>query len=150
MSAEEEWRRFRKNLGNTEAADLYRMKVNDSRHWGPHGLLVRDVAFHSEQLGNVDYFAAPEIVEDICKCFAHTGRGYLRRAFLENTKPCIVKFFEDTSSPCCLAAALQYLYVMYRQNTLTRGCNACFDGKGMAVPKDRILKIEFLDLGVTA
>jgi len=77
----EEWRDFRRDMGSHHDADLYSMKANDAMHWGPYALLTRDHAFKSEEIGNHDYFDAPEIVEDICICFTkNTGSTCSRRS----------------------------------------------------------------------
>lgn len=140
---QEEWNNFRCDLGNSHSADLYRMKVNDSLHWGPYGVLVKDIAFRAKEVGNHEYFRTPEIVEDICTCFNEKYNLDLQEAFFNNTKPCIVKFIDETPRPDCIEAAMYYLYMMFYGNELSLFCNTCFDGEAAAVPKERILNIKF-------
>ncbi len=61
--SDDDWSDFRNNLGNSHSASLYHMKVNDRDHWGPYGVLVREVAFCPVEVGNHDYLDVPEIVE---------------------------------------------------------------------------------------
>jgi hypothetical protein len=52
--------------------DLYILKTNSRIHSGPFAMLVRESAFCSRPMGNHDYLASSEIVEDICNglsCF---------------------------------------------------------------------------------
>lgn len=42
---QEEWNRFRHDMGSDHHADLYEMKAHDPMHWGPYALLTRDHAF---------------------------------------------------------------------------------------------------------
>jgi hypothetical protein len=141
----EEWNDFRRHSGDSHSAYLYRMKVGNPLHWGPYAILVRDVAFKAKEVGNHDYLRAPEVVEDICMCFSEKYGFDLLDVFLKGTKPCIVKFVDNHPRSDCLLAALYYLYSAYHEQELSRYCNTCFDGEGVLIPKERILKIEFLD-----
>ncbi len=138
-----EWNHFRQDLGSSESADLYREKVGNPFHWGPYGILIRDVAFKANEMGSHDYLLVPEIVEDICRCFAATYDVDLLKAFCENTKPCIIKFIHDETRQGYTKAALYYLYSIYSRRRLSLFCNPCFDAKGEPIPKKQILKIEF-------
>ena len=147
--SEEEWAEFRHRLdrGSMKGhfAGLYREKVARQSHWGPYAMLVRDIAFRPRDAGNHDYFRTPEIIEDICKSFPTKYGIDLFAEFRAATRPCIVKFFEDRNADHVLRPALYYLYCAYRGFKLSDYCNTCFDGKGLAVPRDRLLKVEFPD-----
>lgn len=49
-------------LNNGVDDHLYGLRVNDSIHWGPYGILVKDVAFNTDKLHQHDYLAMPELV----------------------------------------------------------------------------------------
>ncbi len=139
----EVWNKFRRELSKHHPARLYHMKVNNPSLWGPYAVLIRDVAFKSAEVGNHDYLRTPEIVEDICMCFSHRFGFDLLGEFIENTRPCIVKFTDDKARSDCLTTALYHLYAVYHKHELSLYNNTCFDGKGLPIPKEHILKIEF-------
>ncbi len=132
-------------MENSYSAHLFHMKSNDHDHWGPYGMLVREVAFCLAEVGNHDYLDIPEIVEDIALCFAEQYEFDLRSAFIENSKPCIVKFIDQNPHEWCLTPALYYLYTKFRGESLSRWCNTCFDGQGKPVRPDQIKLIENTD-----
>ncbi len=139
------WNFFRQALGNDDYAHLYRMKTSDPLHWGPYAILIRDIAFKAEEVGNHDYLHVPEIIEDICQCFFERYRLDLLSVFLRNTRPCIVKFIDDNPRDEYIMKALYYLYTIYRGEEISQYCNTCFDGRGIPVPKEHILRVEFPD-----
>ena len=133
------------NLGQSRCAERHRIKVRDSHHWGPYGVLTRDVAFKAQEVGNHDYFRAPEIVEDICGCFEDGFGVNLLDRFVRSTKPCVVKFIDKETRSDCLPAAVYYLYTVWRGDKLSDQCSTCFNGKASPIPRDRILRVEFGD-----
>ena len=118
------------------------MKVSDADHWGPYGVLVRDVAFCPAEIGNHDYLGIPEIIEDISLCFVEQYGFDLRSAFIQNSQPCIVKFIDYTPDPRCLPPALYYLYSRFHGEPLSLSCNTCFDGLGKSVRQKQIQRVE--------
>jgi hypothetical protein len=138
----EEWGEFRRDMGSHHHAWLYEMKASDSKHWGPYALLTRDHAFKPEEIGNHDYLGAPEIVEDVCICFSERHEFDLLGAFIRNTRPCVVKFFDGPRSDCVPTAAY-HLYNTHRGSGCSTRCNTCYDGGGVPVAPERILKVEF-------
>ncbi len=42
--------------------EMYAMKTAGRDHLGPHAMLVREIAFHADRIGNHDYLELPEIV----------------------------------------------------------------------------------------
>lgn len=130
---------------DSHSAWLYQLKVNDSIHWGPHGMLVRDAAFRASDLSNHDYLAAPEIIEDICTCYAEWhGKGLLTD-FYARTKPCVVKFRAGNDRPDALQAALMYLWATVQGQELCREGNTCFDAHGQRILPDQIVGIETIE-----
>ncbi len=139
----DEWANFRCDMGPNHHANLYEMKVNNSREWGPYAILTRDHAFKSKEIGNHDYLGAPEIVEDICICFREKYDVDLLAEFINKTKRCIVKFY-DGARDDCVETAVYHLYSVYRGNPCSIGCNGCYDAEGVPVPFEGVLKVEFL------
>jgi hypothetical protein len=122
--------------------ETYKLKLVEDP--GPFGFLIREVAFRSTEVGNVDYFRIPEIVEDISACIPRHYNFNLAQLYQERTKPCIVKFSRDCEDRQCLATALYYLYSVRTQESFSNWLSYSFDGHGTMVPKERISKIEFL------
>jgi hypothetical protein len=48
--SENQWNEFR------QGKQFYNFKTENPFHWGPYAILVRDIAFKPEKLGNHDYF----------------------------------------------------------------------------------------------
>ena len=40
--------------------------LRENCHYGPYAMLVREIAFNSQVVGNHDYLKIPEIIEDMC------------------------------------------------------------------------------------
>jgi len=125
------------------SAELLRMKLLDPKiHGGPYGFLIREMAFvHNSAY--VDYFASPESVEDICRS---CDKVNLTELYESKTVPCVVKFIDMQTSLNALDTALLYAYHSHHglpldecEDWLTR----CFNGHGVPVPKENIVKIEF-------
>jgi len=125
----------------------YNQKINNCLHFGPFAMLIRDIAFcsGSDEIGNHDYLNLPEIIADICNGYLNTFDVYLNNIIVESLKPCIVKF---TSKKCItneiFEAILYYLLLTIREESLNNDANICFDGEGLKIPSENILKIDFL------
>lgn len=145
--SEREWKLFCEELNHSDYhyARLYREKINRAQHWGPYAGLVRDMAFRAEEAGNHNYLRTPEIIEDICLCFANTYQIDLLSRFQERTRPCIVKFVTDDCNQGCIMAALYYLYKVFHDDQLNWYCNRSFDNKGKPLEAGQILKVEFIE-----
>lgn len=108
-----EWSDFRNLLESSSSFDSafqYQLKYNDKIHWGPYGMLIREAAFHSKDIGNYDYLDVPEIIDDICNPF-HEKYGYdLLGVFKDATVPCIVKFETAYSDVNDLGTVVNFLY----------------------------------------
>jgi hypothetical protein len=137
------WTALRRDMGSSPSAGLYHMKVANMAHWGPFASLVRDHAFSTQETGCHDYLCAPEIVEDICRCFSDRSDFDLLESFKVNTRSCIVKFVVDTPRADCVRAAVYHLYNRARRFNCSIGCNTCYNGQGVPVRPDQILKVEF-------
>ncbi|MCC0567096.1 hypothetical protein [Brevibacillus borstelensis] len=146
--SKEEWKSFRESLETrypSHSAYLYRLKVPNRMHWGPYAMLIRNVAFSANEIGNHDYLAAPEIIEDICDTFAETYGFDLIQSYKNSTKPCIVKFQVKEANQKHLGIVVNYLYHRFHKMELSLHCNTCFDGGGQKIPQEAILKIEVVE-----
>lgn len=124
----------------------YFNKSQNSMHWGPYAILVREVAFHATKLSQHDYLGMPEIIEDICNGFAKTSGVDLIGVFTEKLKPAIVKFTSATNhDESCVATALCYVYSKVHEGAPCANSVSCFDGKNNPVPPQDIQKVDFVD-----
>lgn len=124
----------------------YNYKAPDRFHWGPYAVLVRDVAFHSERLGQHDYLGIPEIVEDICNGYKKSYGVSIFHVYEQGLHPCIVKFLGDTSYlDGCLRAAVSYAWSAAHRRRPTGDAIMCFDGNGCSIPPSDIVSIEFVN-----
>jgi hypothetical protein len=142
----QDWTTFRGWLeipGNGgDSGDLYRMKAEDSFHWGPYGALLRESAFQSAELGQHDYLAVPEIIEDICNAVGEEFGLDLLERFVASSTPCIVKFATKDTETETLKTAVAYLWgVLLDEPTLSG--NYSHDAAG-PVPRDRVVAVETL------
>jgi len=116
------------------------------KEFGPFAVLVREGAFRWRELGNHDYLAVPEIVEDVSIHFGKIYKLDLLERFKKNTSPCIVKFIYDRVYPGLIGRALYYLYTVYRGLKFSHLCTTNFCGQNEVKGKNRILKIEFPEI----
>jgi hypothetical protein len=149
---ENQWSQFRQSLLESQHsypyshfAHLYRVKAGDSFHWGPYGYLVRDIIFQVSGGDPAHYLRTPEIIEDICQCFKERYRFNLQDAFIKSTKPCVVKFFDNSPKTSYVSAALCYIYDSLHGKEFQPSSCMCFDAEGKTISRDRILKVEFLE-----
>lgn len=140
-----EWNDFRKKIEtdyDNHFAYLYRIKSTDEFHWGPYAMLVRDVAFNSEEIENHDYLKIPEIVEDISICFEKIYGINLAESYINNSKSIIVKFISEDVEENYIGVALNYLYNKLHGLEMSLDCNTCYDGKANIILREAILTIE--------
>lgn len=129
----------------------YFNKSQNSMHWGPYAILVREVAFHATKFSQHDYLGMPEIIEDICNGFAKTSGVDLIGVFTEKLKPAIVKFTSTTNQDqSCIATALCYVYSTIHEGAPCANSVNCFDGKNNPVPPQDIQKVDFVDASLVA
>jgi len=145
---EYEWKSFRKHLENdmgNHYAELYRLKLNNKNSWGPYAMLIKESAFKSSEMGNHDYLKIPEIIEDICICFEEKYKINLAKIFINNTKPCIIKFSVKGGEYYLLKPILYYIYCTMHNKSLSIYSNTCFNAEGELINSDSILKIEYIN-----
>ena len=124
----------------------YKLKANSDTHSGPYAMLVKDISFNSQAVGNHNYLEIPEIMEDICNGYNKTyGEPIID--YLEKTlKPKIIKFISSkTTGIHCVEAALYYAYTIYNKQKISLNANTCFDGENTTIPCSEILKVETIN-----
>jgi len=141
-----EWTNFRKQMENNfegRYAELYRDKISNRNIWGPFAILNKEVAYKFKEISYHDYFKVPEIVEDICFTFNDYRGINLLDKYVENTKPCIVKFKVSGGEIHYLRHILYYLYVLIHKEEVSVYYNTDYDGRGAVIPSDSIIKAEY-------
>jgi len=134
------WYRFAEN----PPSGTYHRRLNDPVFWGPFGLLPREAGLSPGDFGVRDSLGTPEIVEDICVAFKEGHDFDLLRAYRQNTRPCVVKFIDDTPSPGHLGIALQYLYGVVKGGQIPGGCKVDFNAGGRGIPPEKVRDVTFL------
>lgn len=137
------------NLENLKAMgvpdDLYKLKIeNMSCFAGPNAMLVKESAFRSGEMGNHDYLAMPEIVEDICHGYDKQFGESIQEVIAAGLKKCIVKFELLARGVDYTPEALGYCWCKYHNECLHNYANACYPDDGQTIPHAAIRKIEFL------
>jgi hypothetical protein len=110
-------------------------------------MLAREVGFHPNEHGNHDYFRTPEIVEDICRVYTSFRGVDLLSKYIEQTRPCIVKFHAPGRAKE-LGTALYYLHEHFKHSEPLSSCSICFGGEGTGIPPEHILKVEFPEYAI--
>lgn len=124
--------------------DLYGLKTQSLLHSGPYAMLVRESAFHAGSIGNHDYLAFPEIIEDICNGYEKEFGERIHERVGAVLKPCIVKFETAEEDGNHLATpTLSYCWHKVHDQKLSFATNICYDGGGIAIPNTAIRRVEF-------
>jgi len=124
----------------------YNLKIDDPVHSGPYGILVLDTAFHSEEIGQHDYLAFPEIIEDICTGYWTQYDEKIYDEVEDALSPCVIKFQEDAvADQGAIEAALYFAYRYANGLDVSGASICCYDGKDEAVSYEDILSIDFLE-----
>lgn len=146
---EKDWADFRKGLESDlecQHSRSYRLKTKHSFHWGPYAYLIKDILIKAEDITILhDYLKTSEIVEDICLCFKDCYGYNLLERYNQNTKRCIVKFKSCKVDSRYIGDVLWYLYKFLHKEEIGDECGTSFDGKGNKIPKEDILKVEYID-----
>lgn len=121
----------------------YGLKSDDSFHSGPYAMLVRAAALHSHEIGNHDYLWLPETMEDICNGYQKVHGESIHEELNQGLVPMIVKFWSvDQRSDNCVGVAMYYLYITLHSREMLLDANTCYDGENVAIPPERILRVE--------
>ena len=124
----------------------FEYKSTDPFHWGPYGILVKDVAKYATKLGQHDYLAMPEIIEDICNGYEKKYGESIIEIYQEKLKPCIIKFTTQADNNCIneIIAALSYAYTDIRRKKVSMNAVTCFDGHNSTIPAQNIISVEYI------
>ncbi|WP_372372710.1 hypothetical protein ACDI10_12500 [Vreelandella venusta] len=124
---------------------LYGLRVSNSIHWGPYGILIRDVAFDTDRLNQHDYLRMPELVEDILNAYKKQYGVCLYSHYEKVLVPKLVKFqCSSRLDKGCLEAALGYLYTRVRREKLDSMSVTCIDMSGVAITSKQIIAVEII------
>lgn len=117
-------------------------------HYGPYAMLVREIAFNSNQVGNHDYLRIPEIIEDMCMGMENEYGIDLIGKYIEKSIPVITKFrkvvIDHGKDKNYIGTALCYLYCKLNNKRLSLTCNTCFCGYGEGIKAEDIISVDVL------
>ena len=123
----------------------YELKVGVPLHSGPYAMLVRDVAICPSKIGNHDYLALPEIMDNICTGYQDAYGESIHDVLKNALVPIVVKFWSAKKIGLnCIESALYYLYLTAHDRQLNVNANTCFDGGNQAIPPSQIINVELL------
>ena len=122
---------------------LYQLRTEDHSHWGPYGILVRDVAFNTSDLSQHDYLAMPELIEDIINAYRETFGTCLYAHYNQMLVPKLVKFkCNYRLDSGCIEAALGYLYSFVRGEPISGMAVTGIDKNGQRIFPEQIMMVE--------
>jgi hypothetical protein len=139
----QEWATFRASVetdGGGDDGRRYRFKTGDRIHFGPHGMLVREI-FLYPPAGTVDYLGCSEIPQDIAWCYQSAFGLDLERRFCDASTPCIVKFRSTQRLSEAIDTALWYAFSRLRSGELPSNTSG-YTGEGRAVPAEDVVDVE--------
>lgn len=144
-----EWQEICQGAGSGFRKWRYNMKISDKCHYGPYAMLVREIAFNSETVGNHNYLNIPEIIEDMCMNVKNVYDVDILDRFIRCASPVIVKFKEqlkdNTRGRQYIGTALTYLHNKLHGKKLCLMCNTCYSGYGSGIQKNNIISVEVLE-----
>ncbi len=144
----EEWIKIKHGGVKGSGGWRYLMKTGDNIHHGCFAMLIKEIAFHSSEVGNHDYLNVPEIIEDLDAELRKKYHINLVLQFIAASKPIIVKFVSqpDGKDMLYIDPVLHYIYVKLNNKPLSMRCNTCFDARGRIIPKEDIISIEKMSI----
>ncbi len=123
----------------------YNLRTSNHNHWGPYGVLVRDVAINAESVRHHNYLGMPELIEDIINEYRQEYNFCLTEHYTDTLTPTLIKFKASSNlSLGCIEAALGYLYTYVRGEPVNGLATMCIDKGGSPILPDDILEIEYL------
>lgn len=144
----EEWIDICNGKGAGFRKSRFDFKRECKDHYGPYAMLVREIAFNSNQVGNHDYLRIPEIIEDMCMGMENEYGIDLIGKYIEKSMPVITKFRKVVSDhgkdKNYIGTALCYLYRKLNNKALSLICNTCFCGYGEGIKAEDIILVEVL------
>lgn len=143
-----EWEKICNGKGAGFRKNRFDLKRECKDHYGPYAMLVREIAFNSNQVGNHDYLRIPEIIEDMCMGMENEYGIDLIGKYIEKSIPVITKFRKVVSDhgkdKNYIGTALCYLYCKLNNKKLSLICNTCFCGYGEGIKAEDIISVEVL------
>ncbi len=127
------------------ANNLYNHKVSNDIHWGPHGFLIRETFSNAEVLGQHNYLAMPEIIQDIIRGYAVQFREDISSVYSFLLKPCIVKFSQPAGNHLqrIMPSAISYAYTSGRKEALRLFSVNGIDMKNSPVSYENITHVQY-------
>jgi hypothetical protein len=140
--------RTKANLQKLEKKGLpdnfYGLKTQSPTHSGPYAVLVRESAFHARSMGNHNYLAFPEIIEDICNGYQKEFGERIHERIATALKPCIVKFeTAEEDGNRLVTPVLSYCWHKVHNQKLGSGTHHDYNAGGIAIPNAAIRRVEF-------
>jgi len=143
-----QWDDFRNKMDNNYFEyyhnRLYYDRLLDNNQHGPYGYLIKDVIDNPDGPVNIDYFNAPEIVDDICLTYEEYNRFNLFEKYHKISVPAIIKFRYKTNELCYIKEALNYLKKCILKQDDSPLDKGKFTGREGRILKDDILEIEII------
>ena len=137
-----DWNQRQKEV---RSCGLYHLRLKSGRcDDGPWGCLIRESAIEVCRSGMfVNYFDLPELVDNILRGVTLKGID-LEKEYKAQTQPTIVKFRTDCHQSQLLGTALFYAYSKHHDLGIGESCNRTDGGGGQPIPKEDIVKVEYL------
>jgi hypothetical protein len=120
------------------------IKLRLADHSGPYGSLLREVVVRPTG-AHRDFLDTPEIVYDLAQFVGGSAASRIREMYRSRTRRCIVWFIGREHRPDVLKHALMYVHHAVRGENDPGHWNTCFNGGGKGIPREDILKVEWLD-----
>lgn len=119
-------------VGRGNTYEMY----NWASRQGPFAMLVKDVAFCHDEIGNHDYLAIPECVEDMGEEIADL--------FRKNSISVVVKFQAQPQfeAEWYLEKVVCYLYSAIHKMELSIDCNTCYEAPLHRIPPEDIIYVK--------
>ncbi len=141
------WNIFRQNIREIDGcfSELYYSKTFDRFDSGPYAMLNPNIAPIASSIGYHDYLRVPEIIEDICECFKIKYGIDIKKIYIKESKPCIIKFMVNKPREDCLKCALYYIYTVIHNKKFSALINTCFDSEGTIIPTSDIMSVNYVE-----
>ncbi|MDQ3749465.1 MAG: hypothetical protein M3367_10725 [Acidobacteriota bacterium] len=124
---------------------LVRDKMQNPVLAGPDGMVIREIAFYPEKVGNRDFFKTPEFVGDICKVFDREYKLDLTERYRNYFRRCIVKYKSQLNPDTYFNCLITYAYYKYKGFEFDRNLQCTLNNHGKTIGPEDILNIEWID-----
>lgn len=151
----DEFERFKKLFGWSDDAlkghpqgsdiGLVRDKMVNPVLGGPNGMVIREIAFHPQEVGYRDFFKTPEFVGDICKVFDREYELDLTERYQNSFRRCIVKYKSRLHPDIHFNCLITYAYYKYKGLEFDRNLQGALNNHGKIIGPEDLLNIEWID-----